>query len=44
MVANKWVRVDGGETAVATGTAVRIGVTATDRPGGIGEVAKEKTV
>ena len=30
--------------AVDTGTSVRIAVTAHDRPGGVGEVAEEKTV
>jgi hypothetical protein len=30
--------------AVATGTTVRIAVTATDRPGGVGEAAEEKAV
>jgi hypothetical protein len=32
------------QTAVATGITVRIGVTATDRPGGVGEASEEKTV
>jgi hypothetical protein len=30
--------------AVPTGTTVRIAVTATDRPGGVGEAAKEKAL
>ena len=32
------------QTAVATGTTVRIGVMATDRPGGMAEASEEKTV
>jgi hypothetical protein len=38
----RWLYV--AQTAVATGTTVRIGVTATDRPGGMGEASEEKTV
>lgn len=32
------------QTAVAAGTTVRIGVTATDRPGGMGEASEEKII
>ncbi len=38
----RWIFTAG--TAVATGMTVRIGVTATDRPGGVGEASEEKTI